>query len=380
MNVVWFAEIKWDYLRTRKQHLIQRRPPAVDVLFLEPFVKGRANESALRQVDGIKVATVPFAKSVPAGPLRTALNLRSIRRLADHNARRTVTKLLRAAEIDPSQSLFVISNVYAIDVASSIPHARLIYDCNDAHSAFPGMPAWTRRYQEETCRRADLVTASSVALRDDVAAIRGGSEGVELVGNGVDFARFAAAANEHPPDGPVIGYLGAIAPWLDFELLESLARARSDWRFVLVGPSIGDVDRQRESLARLENVEVLPPVGYEEVPSVMAGFTVGIIPFVRDELTRGVNPNKLYEYLAAGVPVVATDFSPEVRRYSGVVRSTNDASEFENACEQFVSRRSSPESSRELREIAAGVARENDWDAVAEAFWSEVERRAGGFR
>ena len=69
MNVVWFAEIKWDYLRTRKQHLVLRRPQGVDVVFFEPYVRGRENRYDLRSVDGIHAATIPLVKSIPGrGP------------------------------------------------------------------------------------------------------------------------------------------------------------------------------------------------------------------------------------------------------------------------------------------------------------------------
>jgi len=67
IDVVWFAEIKWDYLRTRKQQLIRRKPDDIRLLYLEPYVRGRDN-LGLRAVDdatSMWCATVPFVKAVP---------------------------------------------------------------------------------------------------------------------------------------------------------------------------------------------------------------------------------------------------------------------------------------------------------------------------
>src|SRR5690349_6625256 len=90
MDVVWFAEIKWDYLRTRKQQLIRRRPDDISVLFLEPFVRGRENRYDIRAAEGIRVVTVPFIKNVPAGAGRKALNLPLARHIVDASARARV--------------------------------------------------------------------------------------------------------------------------------------------------------------------------------------------------------------------------------------------------------------------------------------------------
>lgn len=376
MHVVWFAEIKWDYLRTRKQQLILRRPPDVDVLFLEPYVRGRSNAYRLRETDGIRVATVPFIKNVPAGPARLALEFPPARWLVDREAARRVRALLHAARVDSAGATFVISNVYAVRVATAFARGALVYDCNDAHSAFPGMPGWTRDYQERTCRVADAVVATSEVLREDVVRMRGSDAGVRLLGNGVDYARFASARTRSATDRAVVGYLGAIAPWLDFDLIERLARTHPEWQVVLIGPVMGGVEDRLSRLTALDNVVARPAVAYEDVPAALSGFTVGMIPFRRNELTRGVNPNKMYEYLACGVPVVATAFSPEVSRFPEVVAAVDDQVAFGDACAGFIRASLDPGAGERLRAAADEVARAHDWDAIATAFWKDIRGAA----
>lgn len=385
MNVVWFAEIKWEYLRTRKQQLVLRRPHGVDVVFFEPYVRGRENRYDLHAVDGIRVATIPFIKSIPGrGALRALLDRAPARRAVDMFATARVRGHLDAAGVRAEDSVFVISNIYALHVAQALKPARLVYDCNDAHSDFPGAPEWARAYRDESFRAADAVVASAERLRDDAARARGSAAGVHVVGNGVAFGAFRQAAEARakaaPADDTVrIGYLGAIAPWLDFELIAAAARARPRWSFDLVGPVLGGVEMDLAALLTLGNVRHRPAVAHDRVPDVMLDFTVGMIPFRRTSLTAAVNPNKLYEYLAVGLPAAATAFSPEVMHYAGnfgdvpaVVAVADDANGFVKACEAFVNARRDPAVSARMRERARAIAAAHDWNTIAAQFWNVI--------
>jgi glycosyltransferase involved in cell wall biosynthesis len=378
MDVVWFAEIKWDYLRTRKQQIIRRKPDDVRLLYLEPYVKGRDNPKGVREAEGVEGvwrATVPFVKAIPGGVLRRVSDSALARSAVDAAALARARKAARGAGFDRAGCAAVLSNVYAIHVASRFGARPIAYDCNDAHAEFPGMPAWTRLYFEETCRRADTVIATASALVEDVSAIRGADD-VTLLGNGVDIEHFerarATLGATAPPDPPCVGYLGAVAPWFDFELVARLAVQRPQWRIRIVGPVLAGAEREVERLSSISNVSVEGAVDYERVPEVLHEFTVGLIPFRRDALTRAVNPNKMYEYLAMGVPVAATSFSTEVERYPGLVTAAVDADEFIVACDQFVALAEDELRAREFRAEAARVAAEHDWGVIAREFWARV--------
>ena len=379
MQVVWLAEIKWDYLRTRKQQLIERRPRDVDVVFFEPFVRGRPNRYELHDAGGVRVATIPFVKSVPGGPLRPVMDRAFVRRALDVSALRRVRAQLRAAGIDPTTVVCVVSNVYAIHVAAALKARAIVYDCNDAHAEFPGVPAWTRDYQNETLRRADTVVVSSRGLLPAAEQTRGSLDNVHLVGNGVDFPLFQAAvetASPIPRDIVRVGYVGAVAPWFDFDLVATMARSQPAWQFVIVGPVLGGAERELADLARLPNVVVGGAIPHEEVPAVLGRFTAGMIPFRHNALTAGVNPNKLYEYLAAGLPAVATPFSPDVRDEEGAIALADDADAFAAACLSFTAARRDPARSQAMRLRATEIARAHDWNTIAQSFWSLVTKAA----
>jgi len=133
------------------------------------------------------------------------------------------------------------------------------------------------------------------------------------------------------------------------------------------------------SLLTLGNVRHRPAVAHDRVPEVLLDFTVGMIPFRRNALTAGVNPNKLYEYLAVGLPTAATAFSPEVAHYAGtfgdtsaVVAVADDANGFVKACEAFVNARRDSAASARMRERATAIAAAHDWNTIATQFWSVI--------
>jgi glycosyltransferase involved in cell wall biosynthesis len=375
MQIVWFSEIKWDYLRTRKQQIISRKPADLQLLYLEPYVKDRRNRFGLRTEGDIFCATIPFIKSAPYFPWRTVLDRRAARSAVDMFARLRIQRLFRQLQFSRGRVGFVISNIYAADIALSLPRRFLLYDCNDAHSSFPGMRSWSDAYFYKTCRNADMVFASSSQLLKKVADVRGSGKDCEYLGNGVEFKHFqngAGARNNSRPKQPRLGYIGALAPWVDFDSIAALARSHPEWEIVLVGPVLQGAEEQVRSVTALANVFRLEAVSYDKVPSILHQFGVGLIPFRYNELTRGVNPNKLYEYLASGIPVVTTRFSEEVERYPEVVRSVDPGESFVRACEEAVGMLAEGGMVESIVEKARRAAAENDWDVIAESFWNKV--------
>jgi len=109
---------------------------------------------------------------------------------------------------------------------------------------------------------------------------------------------------------PAIGFFGLLSEWVDQELLLRLAREFPDASLVLIGKADVPVTR----LEGIPNIHLAGPKPFSELPFYISSFTVGIIPFVVNDLTRSVNPIKLREMLSAGCPVVSTAL-PEVARY-----------------------------------------------------------------
>jgi glycosyltransferase involved in cell wall biosynthesis len=103
-------------------------------------------------------------------------------------------------------------------------------------------------------------------------------------------------------EGPILGFFGLLADWVDVELIRRIAERFPEATVVLIGQARTDVSR----LTDVPNIRLLGQKPYSELPAYSAFFDVGLIPFRFNELTLAVNPIKLREYLSAGMPVVAT--------------------------------------------------------------------------
>ncbi len=202
-------------------------------------------------------------------------------------------------------------------VSGTLGEDLVIYHCVDEFSAF----ADTNRkhiseLEHQLLQKADLVITSAEPLRSSKARI---NPHTVLVRHGVDFHHFVQACDpttEVPEDlarlpRPVIGFYGLLAEWVDQGAFEACARAHPEGSVVLLGKVAPDVNVAR--LKTLPNIHLLGRKKYADLPRYCRGFDVAIMPFKLNELTLSANPLKVREYLAAGLPCVASDL-PEVRK------------------------------------------------------------------
>ena len=228
-----------------------------------------------------------------------------------------------------------------VGLVGRLGESKVIYHAVDEYSAFAGVPREAfKRMETELVKRADLVITSADSL---CAERRRLNPCTYFVSHGVDVAHFSRALDPGmtPPTdargltSPVVGFFGLIAEWLDLDLIRAMALRCTDWTFVMVGKATVDVT----PLRGLANVRLLGQKPYETLPAYCRAFDVGVIPFKIDDLTLKVNPLKLREYLAAGLPVVSSDL-PEVRKYADLVQLASGPDGFIAAVERALADRS----------------------------------------
>jgi glycosyltransferase involved in cell wall biosynthesis len=183
--------------------------------------------------------------------------------------------------------------------------------------------------------------------------------------NVADTKLFASALTPGPVDPalealphPRIAFHGAItATKLDFRLIAELARLRPGWSIALVGPvGAGDPTTDVSALEREHNVHLLGARRHHELPALLRGADAAIIPYLINPLTSSIFPMKVYEYLAAGLPVVST----RLPALSGLdeISFGADAGSFAEALEGELAA-DGPERRRQRSRAAAG----HSWEA-----------------
>ena len=328
-SIVCLSPQPWDVdLPTNRQQIMRRAAArGHDVLYVETGdFAGKHLWRWLRRRPGGRAARRLF-RAEPVAPgirVRNALNVlpwgHRLRLACAVNAGLTSRVVRRAVR---RMSPPVVLWLYDPSCAGMIGRCGeifAVYDCVDDHAAVaaydPRVRSLVAAGDARAAREARLVfTTTSVLLERH----RRANPATVLVRNVGDYEHFAPAADRAlaAPDvaslpRPVIGFTGNLmTSKVDFALLDHLARARPAWTIALVGPVRPDAQRDVERLGTLSNVHVLGHRPYDDVPRYVAGFDVGLCPYTWTEVNRSCFPLKLFEYLAAGKPVVVSG-TPDV--------------------------------------------------------------------
>ena len=222
--------------------------------------------------------------------------------------------------------------------STSSMFSAAIYHCVDRIHAQPGMPATLIADSErQLCRTVNVVFTTSPDLQASLMRLNACTY---HYGNVADQAHFAAALDAPPaPESlaniskPRLMFVGAIDSYkLDLPMLTALARRRSEWSFILLGPvGEADPDTTITALQSLPNVHIMGLQPYADLPAWLAHADVALLPLQENTYTQHMFPMKFFEYLAAGRTVVATQI-PALRPYaSGALLCTPDLEAFDAA-------------------------------------------------
>jgi len=271
-------------------------------------------------------------------------------------------------------------NFHYPNVGSILKPTLLIYHCVD-----PLIIDYDRRHgmisETRILEKSDLVICTSKQLYKEKLKINRNSF---FIPNAADLKHCSMALDEDllvysnlkSIKKPIIGYFGNIERRIDFDLLHKVALKNPDMNFVFVGPT--ENDYIPKDFRNMFNVHFLGKVPYKDMPSVLKGFDVAVIPFKKDEVSSTIFPLKLFEYLGAGRPVVATDFNADLIDFTDdtVSYCRNDI-EFSRALNDALESNLSEHKSKRLL-----IASENTWDKRLTEFSKLIstfyERKAVG--
>ncbi len=245
----------------------------------------------------------------------------------------------------------------------------LIYDVMDDLPALlhlgggrPREIARLERQEEQLAQAADLIFTVSPPI---FARFRARfSDKTFLIPNGVEYDRFAKEQDSDPqplpfPTGPpLIVFAGALGEWFDWRTLFYCCQALPDCNFLVMGASAAKF-QQLVRERRHPNLKLLGQVPYPRLPAIFRRAQAGIIPRVEHPASRAMSPLKLYEYLAAGLPVVSSPMHDCTRLATpGLVYVADSPQTFAASLQEAVQLSRRPDLVRQRRRLA----QEHSWD------------------
>ncbi len=388
-SIVCFAPDPWRDLWRNRHRLLSVFASANRVLYVEPRSWARSvlkglRERTIRPADffGRRVEEVRPNLFVFRDPLfLPRVGWRVAGGVIDALRFRLLRRTLR--RIGMERPILWLVRPDCWDVPGKLGERLVLYQVVDDYLTYGGMSDASRarvdREERLLAAKADVVVVTSEYLLE---AKRHLHERLVLVRNAVDRETLEEGRR---PDGPVppelaqaarpiFGYVGGITEKLDLELLEALALrwARPPRRGTLALVGATNV-YGREAVERIARLKSLPNAIFTGrrdarlVPQYIRAFDVCLVPYRLEGQSRGIDPLKLYEYLAFGKPIVSVDI-PSVRRFAEVLRIAKDRGEFLAHAEEALAE-SDPQLAERRREIAA----ENTWERRAEEISRALE-------
>jgi GT2 family glycosyltransferase/glycosyltransferase involved in cell wall biosynthesis len=350
LDILLFPVIDWDFRLQRPQQLVKEL--------------GGQDNRVIYFATTFNVSSVPgfTIQKMPAkGVMLCKLNINK------HEVNIYKDKL------DSEQVNFLVHSIYLVrqafglgftnsiinlpfwrEVAEGLASNHIIYDCMDHHAGFENNESSMLTEEEKLFKSSDLVITTAQRLSETVAHYRKNT----IIRNGCEADYFAKIPElgALTKTRPIVGYYGAIAEWFDFDLLIAAAKAYPQYDFVMIGATTCDISAAQ----KIENIKFLGEIPYSKLTPYLKDFDVCLIPFKLIELTLCTNPVKVYEYLAAGKPVVCTAM-PEVKLMGDVVHVAESTQEFIN----HIALAMNEGSDENLRSIRREWAKHHDWASRA---------------
>lgn len=333
-SFVYFGPEPWQSMWRNRHQLMSRLAAANRVAYVDPrpyvdevlaALRGGALTWARLCAGGLRTAAGPAAEvSVYRTPQYAAVGgPPPVRAVTHWLRRRSLRRALGRAGL--ARPIVWISTPAQFDARFDLPARLRVYHIVDDYLGYHDLSeaqraSWAAR-ERSLIDWADLVLAVSEELLESKGA---GNPKFRLLPNAVDDAAYRRPAPPVPAalaglPRPILGYVGLISVRLDLARLDALAAAHPGWTLVLMGTVYrSGCEELLDRLAARPNVHLLPAVPGDQVPAHVRAFDIGLLPYRVTRETWHASPLKLFEYLAAGLPVVAAQV-PGAQQFSDVI-------------------------------------------------------------
>ena len=354
-----------DYFVSKEKAAIQRRGSKL-------FGGSKYKKVSLHNQE-ITVVTPPL--SLPINKLPEGFVYDTLHAYNNHLISKVIKQIIKDFNIEQ----YVFFNSFIPEYFDVIPKdgpspILKIYRSSDDISQEPYIAKHGVRKEQEAVASADLVLVSSYGLKQKLSKI---SEPIYRVPNAARFDLFSNSEQLAKPEelagieGKIIFLSGNISGLrIDYGLLKRICEEFQNETLVVAGPY-----NQREvaehGLDKISNIKWLGPVSLEKITALMKYSHSAIIPFLLNTLTKSIYPLKLNEYLAAGLPVVSSNFSMDIAAFSTDIYLATCNQDFIAKLKLALSESPDP-IKQQHRKV---VAKENNWDARMRDILQIVERK-----
>ncbi len=389
-DIIYISSIEWDFLWQAHQEIARRLAAAGNrVLYIEntgvrsPGLKDtkrvvsrlRRSFSSLgrqgaRQVDPNIFVYSPLVLPPFGSAWRRLLNR--------HFFLRHLRKTTRGMGMKDVLIWTYLPTDTALDIIRAHDNDRrlLIYYGVADFSYLTPMSSQLEKSEQELLRLADLVFVNCSELAGKFSAAK---TKPHVFPPGVDMSAFPLEVSADGVEradplglatlpGPVIGYVGGLHRFVDYDLLAAIARARPSWSWVFLGaPQVA-----LEKLEGLANVHLFGQQPHAELARHLRFFDVCIVPYLITQETSTVVPTKINEYLAAGKATVSTRL-PTVCEFNEQHKVLTTAGSSPDEFLQAIESEIPPAHDPQLRAKRRAVAELADWQNRLEEMSGLIE-------
>lgn len=365
-DIIIIADEPWEGgVWRRRHHVAWRLAKNNRVLFVDPPLR-EAGESIGVRHRGRNLYSVAVRKPFPEKVVRDKVRISWLNKFFVRKDLKQLAKMMGFT----SPILWINFSTSQYDYFDLFNERLIVSDWYDMFTEFFGWS--TDKYRKENAaktskilKKADVIFAVSKEISDHLKKIR---DDIYFIPHGVDYDIFELTVEEEPKirdirglKGPKIGYLGAIQHKVDFQLLCYIVKNRPDWRVILAGRKSINNEIDNDDFNQLltnGNMIYIGEIVREQIPNYLASMDVCVVPFKKIEWTRYVSgPLKLWEYMAAGKPIVATDRGSKYE-CEQFVKVAGNKEEFVRLVDDALWNGNNPS----LIEARKKVAKQNSWD------------------
>ena len=367
MKIIWFSEIKWSYLRTRKQHILSNFDASDEILFIEPISFNLKNKFNISIEKNIKYITIPQLQNSDIKFLNYFIHFYPIKKIVQMISNFLINRLLKKNNFKPD--IIITSNVFWIDYLKKMKNKnnlKIIYDCNDNPLAFANAIN-KKSYFKNTLKYSDYIVVPYKSYKNFI--LEKYDNKITSISNGVDKNLINSKNNKlsiFKNIDNIVMYIGSIDTRIDYTLIDYLVNNLKDYNFVFIGNVKKQTKTKFNKILKNSNTLHIKSIKYNEIGNHLSYSQLAIIPFLKNSLSEFILPNKIFEYSILEKKFIMTNFNKELKDLSPHFLIAQDKEQFK---ELIIEKTQNPYDTKLLKDFASNYS----WTKISQQYQKFIQ-------